>query len=728
MAYYDGAFSGRPVLLRLHMGQNWTNTEGNYSNISWILEVVKNGNTTAWASDPSNWQANIAGVTYSGTWSYNMGNLGIGQGVIIAQGGFNVSHNADGTYNLSGSAAAQDLHGYLGNANTSGIMGLTPIPRATTPTFTNPMTINSAYTINLPRASSSFTHTVQYFFGSTSGTIGTGLGTSVSWTPPLSLLTQIPNAASGTGFIRVITYNGGTNIGQRDVSLTLSAPASAVPDFTTITHSEGVAGVAANIGGYVQAISKLTMAITGAVGYQGSTIASYKIEVAGQTVNAVSGTTPAPIATSGTVVITGTVTDTRGRTKVKTVNVTVLAYAPPTITAISAIRSNGAGVPDEEGAYLRVNINAAVQSLIVSTQRNALNYRIYTREYGILTWTLKDTTTPGGITFNGAEAIGTYSIETAYDVLVEVYDDFSTSAFQLTIPTAAIFQHWDGRDGVGIGKYRQYGMLDVLGEIFQNNGKKVVDEFSLVNLLAAYSKSGTTAERDAVWGVPANATARVALAEERPRWFNTDKGWDEQYFAQYDDAGATVYNSAGTHGWKVLGRPLLHPTAVVAVGGTASDHGQFIRVNSGVTGVLLQGIVTPDFEDYEIIMRLTDNADNTSVFFRTANGTVQDTTSVGYGSNWVKWLASGSMVQGYTVDNFAVIAEVSTTGSVIQGRVFNPGDAGQRTQWEFTSQNSTLGNQLRTTGHQGFLAGADGIWFGLSTFASARIQVFGIGR
>ena len=387
MVNFDGAFPGRPILLRLIVNEDSINVSGNYSNMAFKLEAIKTGNTTAWASDPSNYQVSISGLNWSGNWSYNF-NGGIGQVLTLRDWtGFTHSHNSDGTGVANCYAAAQDLHGYLGNASCSGSMGLTTIPRATVATYTNPMVMGTAYTINLPRASSSFTHIVDYYFGSASGRALTDVATSGSWTPPTSLLTQIPNSASGTGFLRVHTYNGGTLIGYVDQSITLTAPAAAVPDFTTITHVEAVAGLAANVGAYVQAISKLTLAITGAVGYSGSTISSYKIEVGGQTVNAVSGTTPGPITSSGTVTITGTVTDSRGRTKVKTVNITVLTYVPPTINAISAVRSDGAGVPNEEGTYIRVNIDAAVQSLLVTTQRNAINYKIYTRVRGTSTWT-----------------------------------------------------------------------------------------------------------------------------------------------------------------------------------------------------------------------------------------------------------------------------------------------------------------------------------------------------
>jgi hypothetical protein len=52
-------------------------------------------------------------------------------------------------------------------------------------------------TVTISRASSSFTHTVAYTFGSSTTTVATKTtSTSVSFTPPVSLASQIPNATS----------------------------------------------------------------------------------------------------------------------------------------------------------------------------------------------------------------------------------------------------------------------------------------------------------------------------------------------------------------------------------------------------------------------------------------------------------------------------------------------------------------------------------------------------
>lgn len=550
MVNFDGGFSGRPVTLRLIVNQDSQNVPGNYSTISWKLEAIKTGNTTAWNNNPAYWVVRIAGLEWSGSWTYNF-NGGIGQVITIRDWvSFTIGHNSDGTQGMNVYTDASDPSGYLGFASASGFMGLTTIPRATNPDWSGNFEAGVAKTINLPRASSGFVHTVDYYFGADSGQIGTNIGTSVSWTPPMSLLNQMPNNASATGTFVVSTYNGfgGSLIGQVHDTFTLVAPASVVPDFTTITHSEATSGVAANVGKYVQGISKLNLAITGAAGIYGSTISSYKIEVSGQTINAASGVTPAPLSTAGaSLVITGTITDSRGRTRQKTVTIEVLAYAPPTITAVTGQRALADGTPNDDGTYVRVNINAAVQSLMNTTERNALVYKIYSKLRTDSTYTLKDTTTPGGITFNGFEAVGTYALLSAYDFRVEVIDDFATTAFQFSLGVATVFQHWDGKDGIGFGKYHTQGFLDVIGQIYQNDGFKVLDTASL---------RGTVTQRNAFWNQPVSTLAeRITLQNLAPKWTLVESNIVAEmiYLAEYDSS-LNPFGSPSGAGWYIVKR------------------------------------------------------------------------------------------------------------------------------------------------------------------------------
>jgi len=61
---------------------------------------------------------------------------------------------------------------------------------------------------------------------------------------------------------------------------------------------------------------------------------------------------------------------------------------------------------------------------------------------------------------------------------------------------------------------------------------------------------GTTAQRDAKYGVPGTSAARVALANQQVTWFNTDLGWKERYYEVDATSGLTAKGLVGAPaGW-----------------------------------------------------------------------------------------------------------------------------------------------------------------------------------
>lgn len=70
-----------------------------------------------------------------------------------------------------------------------------------------------------------------------------------------------------------------------------------------------------------------------------------------------------------------------------------------------------------------------------------------------------------------------------------------------------------------------------------------------------YVGRGTTAERDTIFGVPGTDPTRVALANRKVVWFNTDTGWEEMYYAATGKAGLTALGlvAQATSGWYPTG-------------------------------------------------------------------------------------------------------------------------------------------------------------------------------
>lgn len=162
--------------------------------------------------------------------SANIGLISYGTGSCGKTGYVNVPHNADGTKEMSFSIRMDEVTGnYSGDtwkygaASVSSTLWLATIPRASSISVTSGSgTKPGAGSINLSisRASSSFTHTVTWEFSGLTGTVGTGIGTSCSFSVPLSFIEKQPSSDNGIRFV-CKTYNNGTEIGSSSCAATI---------------------------------------------------------------------------------------------------------------------------------------------------------------------------------------------------------------------------------------------------------------------------------------------------------------------------------------------------------------------------------------------------------------------------------------------------------------------------------------------------------------------------
>lgn len=363
-----------------------------------------------------------------------------------------VSHASDGSKSLDMSAVfyiRATLSGtYYESITASAYITLDSIARASTVSASN-VAMGSATTIAISRASSSFTHTLTYTFGNTTGTIATKTtATSVSWTPPLTLANQIPKAVTGTCTITCTTYNGNTSIGSKTCTLTLTVPSSVKPTITSLTAARVDGAVPSTWGIYVQTKSKATLTINGAAGSYGSTISSYSITGGGYTSTASSLTTGF-LNTSGTVTFTATVTDSRGRVSAAaTVSISVVAYSPPSFASYLSQRCLSTGTVDDDGTYIRGLVSYSYASC---SSKNTITRATYYKKASDTAWTNASAAFSSGtaFTFGG----GKISTETSYDIKYTLTDAFTTIAIQDIVSTAAVVMDFKrGGKGVAVGK------------------------------------------------------------------------------------------------------------------------------------------------------------------------------------------------------------------------------------------------------------------------------------
>ncbi len=405
------------------------NVANNTSTINYTLSINRTSSISSTAS--KDYSIKINGITVaSGT-----NTIGGSGTKTLKTGSTTIAHNGDGTktFNLSFSQeiAITWSGSYIGTITGSGSGTLDTIPRATTPTLSaSSVEMGNAITITTSRASSSFTHTLTYKIGSVSGTIASGVGTSYSWTTPLSLANGIPSATSGTITITCKTYNGSTLIGTKTASLTAKVPSSVVPT-GSVAVSEAVSGLNAKFGAYIQNKSKVNVNIT-ASGVYGSSIKSYKTTINGVSYTSATFTSNV-LSKSGTTAIQTIITDSRNRTKTITTNISVLAYSSPTITSFICNRSDSTGAINDEGAYLTAKINFTITSL------NTKNDRTYTLQYKLKSassWTNVASGSAYSLNSSVVSTTAILDVNSSYDIRLSVKDYFTTAYAYFDIGTA----------------------------------------------------------------------------------------------------------------------------------------------------------------------------------------------------------------------------------------------------------------------------------------------------
>lgn len=365
---------------------------------------------------------------------------------------------------------------YISSLSVSGTAVLDDIPRAsgfTAFSLSNSvLNTSTAVTVNytLDRKSSGFSQLMTLKYGSkvikSWTTTGTGaLTQALSTTEVNSIISAMSTVTSGTLTLTMQTKSGSTNIGSvvsRTASITLNAAIK--PTASALTVSIYGTGKDKTLNQYIQNISKVTASFTDAAGY-GATIKSTTIVVKrssdggnSQTISGDSGTTAGVLTLSGTYSVTGTVTDSRGRTATVSTTITVTAYTAPTIVKFSAARDS----------VTTSNVNATINATWspMGTGNPATITVIGTNNAGVATtlYTLSNSTA-GALNTN--QIYTAQSDASAYSYTLKIVDSFGKEASAtVKIGTTFVEITISKGKGVGIGKVHEKGSLDVKGDFY----------------------------------------------------------------------------------------------------------------------------------------------------------------------------------------------------------------------------------------------------------------------
>lgn len=328
-------------------------------------------------------------------------------------------------------------------------------------------------TINITKREAWMRHSIWVRVGDWEQKIaGDNIDTSYTWTPPIDIANQFPNSISGTGTITYISYADGIERGRDIREITVNVPTNLFkPGFTGFNLSD-TNPVTQNLipspTHFVSTLSRIKVGFDGARGAAGASITGYYAEI-------VSGNTSAQI-NGGILTVPTTMTDKQMTVRAKVQDsrglwsdwreqpITVLAYFNPTLR-FEAKRTG------EKLDTITLKRFLKVAALSVNgTQKNTTKLTFKTRKVGTDTYTTDSTNEWQNISeLNGSDVNlnGKYPADTSWEVLGRVEDKFSYTEFVITVSTDKVVMSYE-RDGVGIGKYREMGVLDVNGLIYSD--------------------------------------------------------------------------------------------------------------------------------------------------------------------------------------------------------------------------------------------------------------------
>lgn len=673
--------SNQYIKYKITINQNWQSTSENYSNVTVTVNCYRT-NTGYTSYGNGTVYCKIDGTTY--TASVSTSQKITNSGIDLFSKTLNIYHNNDGTKTLTCSAWIS--HDVFSSGEQSYSQTLSTIPRASTISSISGNTLGSPITVNISRASSSFTHKV--FYKRTDGQrfeVGSGVGTSHTFTPSINDSNLLPNATSGTAEITVDTYSGSTYIGYNAKNITVYVPSSVVPTIGDITLTESVSGIAEKFGGFVQWKSKIKASINASGSYS-STIKSYSSKINGATYTSNSFTT-GYLNSGGDCAVT--VKDSRGREASKTIGFSATAYWDPWIDNFSVSRCNADGTANDSGDCAKCVIKAGIAPV------NDKNDKSFTIQYKKQSESSYQTVilSNDNYTLETTQIFTDIDTESEYEFVLNVSDYFTTSRLSRNISTAYTLMDFrnTGR-GIAFGRVSTKDRFEVNMDILCDKWIRIgesTDETSAIVFKNLASVQGKTYESDGIYphdtgilGGDGSNKASISVYDYKngysPLWYNdTDKkiyygieGLHSPessgiYFDKWGNVSTKTTRTSGD--WHVAnnGTQLFtinwSDKRIIGYYGRVYQCKWLYNNPSGTTGTVTLNDSASNYDIIDIIFR-TNDWEFSSTRVSNPNGRTAILTGVNGGSNFY-FKNSSVYISGNTV-KFNKQWEMAVEGSI----------------------------------------------------------------
>lgn len=267
------------------------------------------------------------------------------------------------------------------------------------------VTLGETVSFNITPDAGDASFTLDYSFGGTSGTIAETSETEITWTPPIDLAMEIPNAESDYARLTLNVYDDvGKLLRTEALYLMLKVPENIKPtlrdntftvysvnglkygDYSAILQGKSAVGVRPVVD-LDNTYGATIRSITAALNNEGTTETLTWNDFEG-TDDVYTGATikSSTLKNAGTVNITLTVTDSRGRETSATRSINVHTYKNPKISEFAVERYETVYDANEEisgyeesntGEYVRVTLKASCTDVIASGEsRNFITWQI----------------------------------------------------------------------------------------------------------------------------------------------------------------------------------------------------------------------------------------------------------------------------------------------------------------------------------------------------------------
>ncbi len=370
-----------------------------------------------------------------------------------------VTHNSDGTLNLSVSGQFVMGNDNLTGGSVSGSFKCTPLGKSSilsvTDTTVNPGGTVRA-TINAP--STTFTHKIKWALGSKSQTVSLGAGVKVAdFTLPLDWTSEIQKSLTGTLSATLETYSGSEKTGSASYSIKVVIPATDTfkPAFDlVVTRNDN--GVPSSWNEYVKGVSTVTVEPANITYKYGAGYYIATITVGNVTKLELPSTFE--LTQSGQVKITVTVKDNRGLSTVKTATINVQNYTPPTINVEAFNRCNLVGAIDSMGTYGLLKYTSDYSSV---NGKNTCSVTIKHKASHSDNWSAPVVAPKNNTPFGD----GAFDVTKSYAVCITISDGINQNGIEtlLYLPGGDIpFNIRKGGKGAAFGKFSETdNLLDV---------------------------------------------------------------------------------------------------------------------------------------------------------------------------------------------------------------------------------------------------------------------------